>query len=102
METKTYKLPKKFLNDHAKRCCLTTTGKMGDGGQKLKINDVLVQETKSYYFVKLNEGQANGLMSDADYYGFYSDQSDIGLRMSARATVKALIANGVTRPERKW
>lgn len=98
----TYKLSKRFVNDHAKRGCLTTTGKCGDGSQKLRLLDVLVKETKSHYFVSLNEGQANELMSDADYYGYYSDQPDIGLRMSARATVKVLEANGITRPKSKW
>lgn len=99
---KTYKLTKKFISDHAKRGLLTTTGKCGDGSQKLRLLDVIVKETKSHYFVNLNEGQANELMSDADYYGYYSDQIDIGLRMSARATVKVLEANGIIRPEWKW
>jgi len=99
-ETKTYRLSKKFISDHAKRGCLTRTG--GCVGDRIKIVDVLVKETKSHYFVNLNDAQANELMSDADYYGYWSDQNDIGLRMSARATVKVLEANSIARPVTKW
>jgi len=101
-ETTTYKLPKRFVNDHIKRSCLRQEDGSGYG-MRIGLDAVLAEETKAHYFVNLTIKQAQELLSDADYYAFYSDQPDIGLRASARATHKALIAQGVTpKPKKQW
>lgn len=93
---KEYRLPKKFIEDHDDRNLL----RRADGsemGEIISLDDVVVKQTKSHYIVNLTIEQANELMSDADYYATPGviDPSLFGLCSSARATVKALLAQGV-------
>ena len=95
MNTTHYRIPKRFVQDHENRSCL----RHDDGseyGKEISIEDVLVKETKTHYVLDLNKAQVDELLSDADYYASGSDQEDIGLRSSARATLKALLDQGVT------
>jgi hypothetical protein len=86
--TTTFKLPKRFLQDHENRMCLRDAN-----DEVISIEDVLVKQTKTHYFVALTVEQANELMSDADYYSTEIDE--LGLQTSAKATIKVLLANGV-------
>ncbi len=96
----TYKVSKRFIQDHCKRGCLREDDGSG-WGPKATIASVVTKETKTYYLVILSDTQAKELLSDAQYYALYSDQSDIGLRSSARATYKALLVQGVMPKEGK-
>ena len=97
----TYRLPKRFLQDHAKRGCLR-----GEYDEELgfkgiiKPSAVIVREIKSHYYVKLTVDQAQELLSDANYYrdggGGGMDFFEFGaIISSARATYAALIKAGV-------
>lgn len=79
MNTKSYKVPAKFYRDHIGRDC----------GQSGKV----VQRTKNYYIVELDQLAYEDLLSDCLYYIECADQFDPrlpGLVASAKATAKAL------------
>ena len=79
MNTKTYKVPAKFYRDHIGRDC----------GQSGKV----VQSTKNYYLVELDQLAYDDLLSDALYYIEIADFLDPrmpALVASAKATAKAL------------
>ncbi len=88
--TREYRLPKVFVNDHDDRNCLRTAD-----GSDCSITDVTVKQTKTHYTLRLTAAQAAELMSDADYYASMSDCEMRGLISSARATVNALLKQGV-------
>lgn len=101
MTITTYRVPKHFIQDHDGRGCLRAA--IVDGaeyGEIIGLEDVLVKETKSHFYVALTDEQAQELMSDADYYrdggGGGMDWSECGaIISSARATYNALIKQGV-------
>ena len=79
--TKTYRLPKRFYDDHIERDCL---------------EGVFVRETKSHIYIELDSEEYGDLLSDADYYSDASqfEPDMMGLVSSARATYSALIKQG--------
>ena len=101
MTTTTYRVPKRFIEDHVSRGCLQTAPVDGEEyGDSIRLKDVLVKETKSHFFVALTDKQARELISDADYYrdggGGGMEWSELGaIISSARATYAALIKQGV-------
>jgi hypothetical protein len=82
-------VPKVFVEDHEQRFCL----RKADGAD-CSIEDVLVKQTKTHYTLRLTAAQADELMSDAEYY-MNGECEMLGLRSSARATVNALLKQGV-------
>lgn len=83
MTTKTYRLPKAFASDHWGRDCGTT--------------DEIVRETKTHYYVKMDEAGYSDMESDADYYvccGGDMGWEYQGLVSSASATLAALRKQG--------
>lgn len=95
----TVKIPKRFVQDHAKRNLLRSD-EWNEGSVSVALMSVIVKETKSHFFVTLTNAQAKELMSDAHYYTYESDQRDIGLRSSAKATCNALVKAGIAQPSR--
>jgi len=88
MTTKTYKLPKRFADDHWSRDCGET--------------DKIVRETSTHYIVEMDAEGYSDMLSDADLYSdhthFDPPQDYFGLAQSAKATVKALTAAGEPEP----
>jgi hypothetical protein len=83
---KTYKLKiaKRFFDDHASRGCVIYSGEK---------DEYLVEKSKTFYLVCLDEADAIDLLSDADYYSTewrQMDKSFFGLGMSAKATKKVV------------
>ena len=81
--TKIYKLPKTFASDHWGRDC--------------GLTDEIVRETKTHYFVQMDEDGYSDMESDADYSVYCGPEMGrdfLGLVASARATLKALKAAG--------
>lgn len=76
-----YKLPPRFYHDHVARDCLP---------------GVLVRETSRQVVVELDAAAYADLLSDADYYSDASafEPDLFGLCASARATYRALLAQG--------
>ena len=89
MTTKTYKLPKRFANDHWSR----------DYGQ----NSTVVRETADHIYVQMDADDYSEMLSDADLYSdhthFDPPQAFFGLAQSAKATVRALKAQGAPEEE---
>jgi hypothetical protein len=82
--TFTLKVPTRFLDDHASRGCVIYSGEK---------DAYVIQKTKTFYVVRLNEADAIDLLSDADYYSTewsQMDRSFFGLGMSAKATKKSV------------
>lgn len=85
MSTAVYRLPKHFPEDHWSRDCGET--------------DEIVRETKSHYYVKMDDDGYRDMLSDADYYCFMPGDfleagMSIGFIASARATLNALRKQG--------
>jgi hypothetical protein len=84
MNTKIYRLPKRFADDHWGRDCGET--------------DRIIRETKKHYYVEMDEDGWGDMESDADYYvgmgGEMIESMGIGFIASARATHAALIKAG--------
>jgi len=73
----TIKLPKSFFDDHAAR--------------ELPTPEV-IRETRAHYIVSKDDLALPELLSDARYYSDGLDMAPRGIVVSARATVRALIA----------
>lgn len=84
MNTKTYKLPKRFAEDH--------------WGRDLGRNDEVVRETSTHFFVEMDADGYSDMLGDAEFYSdhtlFDPPNAYFGLAQSAKATVKALVAAG--------
>jgi hypothetical protein len=82
--TFTLKVPTRFFDDHVSRGCVIYSGEK---------DAYVVQKTKTFYVVRLNEADAIDLISDADYYSTewtQMDKSFFGLGRSAVATKKVV------------
>ena len=82
--TAIYRLPKRFAEDHWGRDCGQT--------------DEIVRETKSHFYVKMDQDGWGDMESDADFYvgmgGEMIESMGIGFIASARATLNALRKQG--------
>lgn len=79
MNTKIYRLPKRFAEDHWGREC----------GQ----SDRIIRETKKHYYVEMDEDGWGDMESDADYYRDFARYEGFEwgpLAASAKATYDAL------------
>jgi len=95
MDTKTYRIPKSFVSDHAARACI-----VDDNMEVIKLNAIVVRELKKHFIVTLTASQAHELLSDATYYTELG-VGELGWEMgglvaSARATRDALVKAGVS------
>lgn len=87
--TTDYRIPKRFVEDHDSRDLLRDAN-----DEIIRLDDVTVKQTKAQYVVRLTIEQADELMSDAEFYA-NEPEFDLGLRSSARATMNALLKQGV-------
>ena len=87
---KTYKLPPAFYDDHTARA-------LPEEGVS-----TLVRRTKRYVEVEMDTAAYADLHSDCEYYtdpAIAADMGLFGLASSARATLKALDAQGAPEPD---
>lgn len=80
MNSKTYKVPQVFFDDHINR-----------SNEPQTLIDAIEKTSGRYYLVSLTEAQADELLSDANYYADGVDYAELqGVMRSAQATVRAL------------
>jgi len=95
-QTKDYRIPKRFVDDHDSRDCLRD-----DAGESITLASITVRTTKKHLVVRMTDAQASELMSDAWYYKDLAGElgwDGMSLVVSARATYDALLKQGVPCP----